>query len=158
MGVGGLSQEMHKAWAQWGKLGHIHSQGSVTPSLGKGANSFLGEKGHYLCPQGYLGDSGIFERIPGLVNLQFHTEQGSGCGSATETLPLQAPHWAGPGRKARRELWPAVTRPKRLEVEQAPGSSLGRGYQPAISLQRSWEGQGRFRAGKGTGTDTGKGT
>lgn len=24
-------------------------------------------------------------------------------------LPPQAQHWVGPGRKARRELWPAVT-------------------------------------------------
>lgn len=33
------------------------------------------------------------------------------------TLPPQAQHWVGPGRKARRELWSAVTRPKRLEVQ-----------------------------------------
>lgn len=105
-----------------------------------------------------MGDSGIFERIPGLVNLQFHTEQGSGCGSVTGNSSPTNPTLGRPRQEGKEGTLAAVTRPKRLEVEQAPGSSLGRGYQPANSLQRSWEGQGRFRAGKGTGTDTGKGT
>lgn len=51
----------------------------------------------------------------------------------TRNSSPQAQHWAGLGRKARRGLWLTVTRPERPEVQLAPGSFLGRGYQPAIS-------------------------
>lgn len=71
----------------------------------------------------------------------------------TENSPSQAQHWAGPGRKAKRELWPAVTRPKRLEAQLSREVVIN---QQSVNRRRR-EGEGSFRAGKGTGTDTGKG-
>lgn len=122
MGVGGLSQEMHKAWAHWGKLGHIHSQYSVTPSPGKGGTSFLGTGGNgpLLVSTGLSGRHWHFERTPGLVNLQFHTELGSGCGSVTGNSSPTSPTLGWPRQEG--EEGTLAGSHKAQETESIPGS------------------------------------
>lgn len=74
--------------------------------------------------------------------------------AVTRNPSPRAQHWAGPGRKARRGLWPTVTRPERPEVQLAPRSFLGRGYQPAIS-KSALKGARREQEASGLGKEQG---
>lgn len=117
----------------------------------------MGELVPLLISTGLSGRPRYFEsRTVRPVNLQFHTEQGSGNSSS------KSPALGWPRQEGEEGTLASSHKAQETGSTAAPGSSLGRGYQRAIS-KSALKGAGRERvasvwAGKGTGTDTGKGS